>query len=313
MKIVFMGTPQAAAASLQRILQDGHEIRAVYTQPDKPSGRGNKLNASAVKEFALHNNLPVFQPMKIKTPEALETFKSHEADIAVVVAYGRILPETFLRAFPRGAVNVHFSLLPKYRGAAPVNWAIARGETQTGVTTMKMDAGLDTGDILLQRETEIGTEENAIELMAELSNLGADLLSETLLKFDELTAQPQNDSNATFAPIMKKEDGLIDWNLTATEIANRVRAFQPFPTSFTKFQGKKLTVWTAETTETVENEKWTMENVGEVLEAKADDFTVSCGNETALKIKELQLEGKRRMSARDFLNGVKVPTGEVLD
>ena len=309
MKIVFMGTPAAAVSSLERILRDGHEIRAVWTQPDRPAGRGNKLSASPVKEFALQNNLQIFQPTKIKTPEGLDLFQSHQADVAVVVAYGRILPETFLQAFPKGAINVHFSLLPKYRGAAPVNWAIAGGEEKTGVTTMKMDVGLDTGDILLQHETKIEKGENAIELMQKLSVLGADLLSETLAMFDELTAQPQNDADATFAPIMKKEDGLIDWTKKAREISSRVRGFQPFPTSFTKFQDKKMTVWKAEA---MENEKWKTENVGEILEAKGDELIVSCGNQSVLKIQELQFEGKRRMSARDFLNGVKIQVGEIL-
>ena len=256
MKIVFMGTPNAAAASLEIILADGHEVVAVYTQPDKPAGRGNKLSVSPVKEFALRNDLPVFQPVKIKTPEALETFQSNNADVVVVVAYGRILPQSFLEAFPRGAINVHYSLLPKYRGAAPVNWAIVNGEMKTGVTTMQMDAGLDTGAMLLQREIEIGADENAVELMDRLSTLGADTLSETLAMFDELTAQIQDDSQATFAPIMRKEDGIIDWNLTAAEIVNRVRGFQPFPTSFTNYQGKKLTVWKAKV---MENGKWKME------------------------------------------------------
>ena len=304
-----MGTPNAAAASLERILRDGHEIVAVYTQPDKPAGRGKKLNASPVKEFALEQSLPIFQPLKIKTPEALETFKSHNADVAAVVAYGRILPETFLEAFPKGAINVHFSLLPKYRGAAPVNWAIARGETKTGVTTMKMDAGLDTGDILLQRETAIGADENAVELMAKLSTLGADLLSETLAKFDELHAQPQNDAQASYAPIMKKEDGIIDWNSAAAQIKNRARGFQPFPTCYTFYQGKKVTVWKAEA---MKNEKWTMENAGEILEAAGKNLIISCGNQTALQIEELQLEGKKRMATRDFLNGIKLAVGEKL-
>ncbi len=309
MKIVFMGTPQAAVSSLERILQDGHEICAIWTQPDRPAGRGNKLSASPVKEFAAQNNLNIFQPTKIKTPESLELFQSHKADVVVVVAYGRILPETFLQAYPLGAINVHFSLLPKYRGAAPVNWAIAGGEEKSGVTTMKMDAGLDTGDILLQRETEIRRDENAIELMQKLSVLGADLLSETLAMFDELTSQPQNNAEATFAPIMKKEDGLIDWNLTATEINNRVRGFQPFPTSFTACQGKKMTIWKAEA---MENGEWKKENAGEILLVKGGELVVSCGNHSALKILELQIEGKRRMTARDFLNGVKIRIGEIL-
>lgn len=304
-----MGTPAAAVQTLERILQDGHEVRAVWTQPDKPAGRGNKLTAPPVKEFALSKNLPVFQPLKIKTSESLELFESHKADVAVVVAYGRILPPTFLKAFPRGAINVHFSLLPKYRGAAPVNRAIAGGETKTGVTTMRMDAGLDTGDVLLQRETEILPDEIAPELMRKLALTGADLLSETLTKLDELTAQPQDESEATFAPIMKKEDGLIEWNRTAREIHNRVRGFQPFPASFTSFQGKRLTVWK---TEIMEKGKWKTEDAGEILHAGNGEFVVSCGGQTALKILELQTEGKRRMPARDFLNGAKIKIGEKL-
>jgi len=307
MKIVFMGTPNAAVATLGRILQDGHKVVAVWTQPDKPAGRGNKLTASSVKEFAVQNDLPVYQPTKIKTAESLELFQSHNADVAVVVAYGRILPERFLRAFPCGAINVHFSLLPKYRGAAPVNWAIAGGEIKTGVTTMQMDAGLDTGGILLQRETEIGADENAINLMERLSFLGADLLSETLAMYEELVLQPQTDSEATFAPMMKKEDGLIDWNLKAKEISNRVRGFQPFPTSYTKFQGRKLTIWKSR----VEGRGSRVES-GEILEAKGGKLLVGCGQNSSLSVEELQLEGKRRMPTRDFLNGVKVQTGEKL-
>ncbi len=309
MKIVFMGTPQAAVPTLEKILRDNHEVVAVYTQPDKPSGRGNRVAFSPVKEFAMQNDLPVFQPVKIKTPEALETFKSHNADVAVVVAYGRILPETFLQAYKRGAINVHFSLLPKYRGAAPVNWAIVNGETKTGVTTMRMDAGLDTGDILLQKEIEIGESENAIELMPKLAILGADLLSETLAMIDELTAQKQDDNLATFAPILKKEDGLIDWNSDASEIANRVRGFQPFPTSFTKFQNRKLTVWKAREFQISDFKSQT---AGEILEAKGENFIVACGNQTALQIEDLQSEGKRRMTARDFLNGAKINVGDKL-
>jgi len=308
MKIVFMGTPQAAVPSLERILADGHEVVAVYTQPDRPAGRGNKLTAPPVKEVALQHNLQVFQPVKIKTAEALELFKSHNADIAVVVAYGRILPLSFLTAFPKGAVNVHFSLLPKYRGAAPVNWAIVNGEEKTGVTTMKMDVGLDTGDILLVSETEIGEEENAVELMQRLSISGAELLSETLQKFDQLTPKPQNHDEATFAPIMKKDDGKIDWNLSAKEIVNRIKGFQPFPTSFTIYNGNKLTIWNAEISEIERDEV----SVGSIVYAVKDSLLVSCGENSVLKINELQLQGKNRMKTRDFLNGVKLQIGEQL-
>jgi len=302
-----MGTPQAAVPSLERILSDGHEVVAVYTQPDKPSGRGNRIVFSPVKELALARGLAVFQPQKIRTPEALEQFRSQKADVAVVVAYGRILPATFLNAFPHGAINVHFSLLPKYRGAAPVNWAIVNGETETGVTTMKMDEGLDTGDILLQRSTRIGETENAIELMGRLSVVGAQLLSETLIELDSLTPVKQDNALASLAPIMKKEDGLIDWKMSATEIVNRVRGFQPFPTAYTYFQGKRLTLWQAGATESASDSF----SSGAIADAKGDGLLVASGL-GLLKIGELQLEGKKRMSTRDFLNGVKMRAGDKL-
>ncbi|HXG84918.1 MAG TPA: methionyl-tRNA formyltransferase [Pyrinomonadaceae bacterium] len=309
MRIVFMGTPLAAVPSLEQLLSDGHEIAAVWTQPDRPAGRGNRLRMPPVKEFALENDLHIFQPSKIKTAESLELFKSHDADIAVVVAYGRILPESFLQSFPLGAINIHFSLLPKYRGAAPVNWAIVNGESVTGITTMKMDAGLDTGDILLQRETEIDGEENAIDLMARLSFEGANLLSETLKNFENIKPAKQNDREASYAPVMVKEEGRINWESRAATIKNHVRGFQPFPTSFTTYKGKKLTVWKAEE---ITNYELRITNCefGEILDAKGDEFVVACGGETVLKITEMQIEGKRRMSARDFLNGVKIQIGE---
>lgn len=308
MRIVFMGTPAAAVPALERILKDGHEVRAVWTQPDRPAGRGNKLQAPPIKEFALGVGLEVHQPTKIKTPEALELFRSHQADVVVVVAYGRILPQTFLESFPKGAINVHFSLLPKYRGAAPVNWAIVNGETKTGVTTMQMDAGLDTGDILLMNETEIGADENAVQLMERLSYTGADLLSETLAKLDELARQKQDDSQATFAPIMKKEDGLIDWQMTAAEINNRIRGFQPFPKSFTFHDGKRVVIWKAEAV----GDSVSSVSTGTIIEAKNDKLLIACGEGTTLQILEAQAEGKKQMAVRDFLNGAKMQVGEQL-
>ena len=309
MKIVFMGTPQAAVPSLERLLADGHDVVSVYTQPDRPSGRGNKVVFSPVKQFAIDHGIPVKQPTKIRTSEALEEFKALNADVAVVVAYGRILPESFLNAFPNGAINVHFSLLPKYRGAAPVNWAIVNGETTTGVTTMKMDAGLDTGDILLQRETEIGANENAIDLMDRLSHVGAQLLSETLSQLNEIRQRQQDHSSATLAPIMTKEDGKFDWSMSADEIARRVRGFQPFPTTYTFWEGKKLTLWNV----TAQKSEDPLAKPGTVLSSKGDDLVIECGSGTSLKIGELQLEGKRRMSSRDFLNGVRLTIGDALE
>ena len=312
MKIVFMGTPLAAVPTLENLLDGKHEITAVWTQPDRPKGRGNVLTMPPVKEFALENNLEVFQPTKIKTAESLELFKSHKADVAVVVAYGRILPEDYLNAFPKGAINVHFSLLPKYRGAAPVNWAIVNGEAKTGVTTMKMNAGLDTGDILLQSETEIDVSENAIDLMARLSFEGANLLSETLKKLDKISPRRQNEAEASYAPMLVKEEGRINWESRAVTIHNHIRGFQPFPTSYTTFQGKTLTIWKSEIAEIAVVDERAATNYGEVLHINKEGFMIACGNETALKITELQIEGKNRMSARDFLNGVKIKVGDKL-
>ena len=308
MKIVFMGTPQAAVPSLERLINDGHHVIAVYTQPDRPSGRGNKITFSPVKDFALSNQLEIHQPTKIKTPEALETFRSHDADVAVVVAYGRILPGTFLNAFPGGAINVHFSLLPKYRGAAPVNWAIVNGETETGVTTMEMDAGLDTGAILLQKATAIDDTETAVGLMTRLSRIGADLLSETLADLESIVPEPQDHGLSTLAPLMKREDGLIDWRMSARDISNRVRGFQPFPTAFTYFQEAKLTIWNA----LAADQTVIVGSPGQIVEAHGGDLLVQCGHDSTLKLIEIQPEGKRRMPARDFINGFRPETGTVL-
>ena len=304
-----MGTPAAAVPSIARILSEGHEIVGVYSQPGRPAGRGNKIAFSPVKEFAVQHDLPVLQPLKIKTPEAFEEFRSLGADVAVVVAYGRILPESFLNAFPNGAINVHFSLLPKYRGAAPVNWAIVNGETRTGVTTMRMDAGLDTGDILLQRAIEIGPEESSPELMERLSLTGADLLSETLCRLNELSGRPQDHEQATFAPIMKREDGLIDWSISAGEIVNKVRGFQPFPGSYTFYKGQKVTVWKAVA---IADPDIQSGSAGEIIKAHSDELIVSCAKKTVLSIDELQLEGKRRIPTRDVLNGIAMKAGEIL-
>lgn len=305
MKIVFMGTPQAAVPSLERLVADGHEVVAVYTQPDRPSGRGHKLAASPVKESALQFGLQVVQPSKLRTDEALVEFENFGADLAVVVAYGRILPDAFLAAYPKGCVNVHFSLLPKFRGAAPVNWAIVNGESVTGVTTMQMDSGLDTGDILLQAETGIGSEENSIDLMGRLSVLGAELLSRTLDDLDGIVPRDQDDTMATLAPILKKEDGRFDWGLPAALIERRIRGFQPFPTTYTTFRGKRLTLWRAK----VIMDHAGAASPGTILEAKGDTLIVTCG-ERSLRISELQIEGRKRVGVRDFLNGVNLQTGE---
>ncbi|MBD0373040.1 MAG: methionyl-tRNA formyltransferase [Pyrinomonadaceae bacterium] len=308
MRLIFMGTPEAAVPTLRRCLEDGHEVAAVWTQPDRPAGRGNHLHAPPVKEFALSKGLTVHQPAKIRTEEALAIFSSYGADAAIVVAYGRILPPAFLNTPFRGCINVHFSLLPFYRGAAPVNWAIARGETRTGVTTMQMDEGLDTGSILLQREERILDDETAPALMARLSLIGAELLSETLSSLDEIEPRAQDEEKATFAPMLKRDDGLIDWALDAVQIERRVRGFQPWPNAFTSYQSRRLVVWRAEALTNYE----VRGGVGEIVQARGDEMVVACGDETALRLQEVQPEGKRRMSVRDFLNGAHARAGERL-
>ena len=302
-----MGTPESAVATLRRCLQDGHDVVAVWTQPDRPSGRGNKVSASPVKEFALSRELVVHQPSKIKTDEAAEWFRSHEADVAVVVAYGRILPDTFLQAPKHGCVNVHFSLLPKYRGAAPVNWAIVIGEEETGVTTMMIEPKLDSGPILLQRKTQIGQKETAPEVMQRLSEMGAELLSETLRDLAQLQPREQDHDQASFAPILKKEDGLINWSASAPSIDRAIRGFQPWPNAYTTFQSRQLTLWNA-VPESAANET----APGEVLVARGDDLIVACGEKSTLRLLEVQPEARRRMTVRDFLNGVPVKIGDRL-
>ncbi|HEY0546274.1 MAG TPA: methionyl-tRNA formyltransferase [Pyrinomonadaceae bacterium] len=308
MKLIFMGTPEAAVPTLQRCLEDGHEVVSVWTQPDRPSGRGNRLTAPPVKEFAQAKGLKVLQPAKIRNEEALNLFASDEADAAIVVAYGRILPSTFLRATRRGCINVHFSLLPLYRGAAPVNWAIVRGEHETGVTTMQMDEGLDTGAILLQRATKIGDEETATELMSRLAVTGAELLSETLRRLDELEPHEQDEEKATFAPMLRREDGLIEWQLDAFEIERRVRGFQPWPNAFTNHHESRLVIWRARAERTEQG----AHDAGEIIRAHGDELSIVCGDQTSLHLTEVQPQGKRRMSVRDYLNGTRVRAGEKL-
>jgi methionyl-tRNA formyltransferase len=307
MRIVFMGTPAAAVPSLQRCLDDGYEVVGVWTQPDRPAGRGNKVTVSPVKEFALAHSLAVHQPQKIRTDEAKELFRAHQADLAVVVAYGRILPLEFLRTPARGCINVHFSLLPRYRGAAPVNWAIVNGEGKTGVTTMFIAEQLDAGPILLQRQTEIGARETAPELMSRLAPLGADLLGETLVRLGELTPQPQHEKDATLAPMLEKKDGLIRWSSEAVVIERSVRGFQPWPNAYTHHGGQRLIAYRAVVAESPSGPGVIP---GEVMVAHGDDLIVKCGAETALRLLEVQPEGKRRMSARDYLNGTHLRAGE---
>jgi len=307
MRLVFLGTPSFAVPALERIVEAGHEVLAVYTQPDRPKGRSQEITAAPVKQTAVRLGLPVRQPERIKRPEVVEELAGLRADAMVVVGYGQIIPQSIIDLAPLGIINVHASLLPKYRGAAPVQWAIAQGETTTGVTTMRIDAGLDTGDILLQVETPIGAEETAVELSERLARMGAELLVETLggLEQGTITARKQDPALASHAPMLKKEDGQIDWRLDACEISNRVRGFQPWPGAWTNFRGQLLHIWRAQ----VAGEA-VAASPGAVLPLKRR-LLVACGS-GALEVLELQLEGRKRMTAGDFLNGFRLAENEGL-
>jgi methionyl-tRNA formyltransferase len=303
MKLVFLGTPAFAVPSLEQMVEAGHEVAAVFTQPDRPKGRGQQTAMPPVKESALKLGLDVFQPERVRRPEVLEQLRAIAPEAMVVVGYGQIIPQSILDIPPLGIINVHASLLPKYRGAAPVQWAIARGETITGVTTMRIDAGLDTGDMLLKWETEIGEQETAIELGQRLSIAGADLLKRTLDELRTIQAEPQDDSRATLAPILKKEDGHIDWSRPAREILNRVRGFQPWPGCYGFLHGQRLHIWKA-------GQANVSLRPGE-LSANGRRLFAGCGD-GSIELLEVQLEGKKRMPSAAFLNGNTVEPGEIL-
>ena len=308
MRLVFLGTPSFAVPTLERILAAGHEVLAVYTQPDRPKGRGGALAASPVKTAAVSRRLPVYQPERIKRPEPLAHLASLRPDAIVVVGYGQIIPQNIIDVPPLGIINVHASLLPKYRGAAPMQWALARGESVTGVTTMRIDAGLDTGDILLMRETPISSGETAIELGARLSIIGAELLVETLngLSAGAIIPRKQDHSQATLAPILRKEDGVIDWNLPAAEIYNRVRGFVPWPGACTRFRGEGLHVWRAAVAESSSSGPPGSLSVGERR------ALVACGGGTSLELLEVQLEGRKKIAMEAFINGQRLGHNELL-
>jgi methionyl-tRNA formyltransferase len=309
MKLIFMGTPEFAVPSLARLIQDGHSVETVFTQPDKPAGRGKHLQAPPVKLVALERGIAVYQPARIKTNEEVRAvFETIAPDACIVAAYGKILPE-WLLGIPRlGCINIHASLLPKYRGAAPINWAIANGERETGVTIMQMDAGMDTGPMIAKRSLVIGENETAPGLSTRLAELGAEALSATLplIERGEIIPTLQDEREATHAPILKREDDLIDWRMSAREIANRVRAFQPWPGTYTQFRGARLTLWRAHETEV----KSETAEPGTITSVDKSAITVACAGSTALGVEELQTEGKRKMSARDFVNGMRISAGE---
>lgn len=307
LNLVFCGTPSFAVPTLEKLVEAGYAVRLVVTQPDRPKGRGMGLALSPVKQRALALGLPVSQPDKIRNNEE---FRGQLAEIApdaiVVVGYGRIIPQWMIELPRLGNLNLHASLLPKYRGAAPIQWAIARGESMSGVTTMRIDAGLDTGDILLQKEIPIAPQDTALTLAPRMAAIGAELLVETLrgLQAGTILPRPQDHARATLAPILKKEDGQIDFDLAAREILDRLRGFQPWPGAYTSFRGKNLHVWSAQPVDRPVPKGEVMVENGRLI--------VGCGASSALELLEVQLEGKKRVPAADFVHGYKPRDGEKL-
>jgi methionyl-tRNA formyltransferase len=314
MILVFCGTPRFAVPTLEKLVESGHSVPLVVTQPDRPRGRGMELALSPVKEAALRLGLTITQPDKIKTNEGFRAqLAAIKPDAIIVVGYGRIIPQWMIDLPRFGNLNLHASLLPKYRGAAPIQWAIANGEEVTGVTTMRIDTGLDTGDILLQSEIPIASDDTAETLGPRMASIGANLMIETLraLEQGKVRPIPQDNSRATLAPIIRKEDGRMDFATNAIGIYNRLRAFQPWPGAHTTYRGKNLAVVaaTAHLDHHVASDADLAASPGTVV-VESDRLFVGCHGDTWLEILELQPEGKRRMSARDFINGYRPKTGD---
>src|SRR5438270_858648 len=308
MDIVFCGTPEFAVPTLQRLVEtSGFDVRLVVTQPDRARGRGMEVGLRPVKEYAIESKIPVVQPTTIKNnQEFQQQLAALHPHAIIVVGYGRIIPQWMRELPPLGNINLHASLLPKYRGAAPIQWAIANGETVTGVTTMRIDAGLDTGDILLQQELPIMPDDTSESLAPRLAAIGADLVVDTLhrLQAQMIQPRPQDDAQAALAPILKKEDGLVDFSRSAAEIYNRIRGFQPWPGAYTKFRGKNLQIVKARPA----NDSLPPAE----LHIHPDRLLVGCGHGSSLELLEIQLEGKKRSSAQDFLRGYRPSQGEKL-
>lgn len=308
MKIVFMGTPDFAVGALEAIIKAGHEVVAVVTQPDKPKGRGKEMQFPPVKECAVKYNVPVFQPVKVKTPESVEILRSYGAEMFVVAAFGQFLSKEILQMPKYGCINIHASLLPKYRGAAPIQWAVINGDKESGVTIMQMAEGIDTGDMLLKRAIPIEKKETGEGLYTKLSALGAELITEAIsgIEAGTLTPEPQDDSLSCYAPKITKALGVIDWEKSAAEIERLIRGLNSWPSAYTLCKGKILKIWDADVTEAE-----TDGEAGMVTEITKDSFCVNT-SKGQLSIKQVQLEGKRRMPVKDFLLGCKLEVGEKL-
>lgn len=309
MRILFMGTPDFAVASLSALLAAGHEVCGVFTQPDKPKNRGMKLQASPVKEFALAHDIPVFQPVKMRDGEAMGYIRDLDPALIVVAAYGRILPDDILDYPAHGCINVHSSLLPRYRGAAPINWAILNGDRTTGVTIMHMAAELDAGDIILQGETDIGPDETAPELFDRLAALGGGLLVEAVGQIErgEAARTPQTASEVTYAPMLGRELSPMDWTKPAQTLHDQVRGLLPWPCATAEFGGVRCKVFSTAVLDGTTDLK-----PGTVAEAGKDGIVMACGGGSLLRVRELQPDGKKRMAAADFLRGHPLTAGEML-
>ncbi|MGN0365363.1 MAG: methionyl-tRNA formyltransferase [Suilimivivens sp.] len=307
MKIIYMGTPDFAVAPLEAIIRAGHQVTAVVTQPDKQKGRGKEVQMTPVKECALKHGIPVLQPIKIKEAEAVEQLRQYPADIFVIAAFGQILSEEILNMPKYGCINIHASLLPAYRGAAPIQWVILNGETQTGVTIMQMAKGLDTGDMLCKVVVPIDVKETGESLHDKLMAAGAELIVETLPKIErrELIPKKQDESLSSYAARLTKSMGLIDWKQDADVLERLVRGLNSWPSAYTYYHGKTLKIWEADVTDAANQGEL---EPGCVAQVGKDFFDVVCGNRS-LRIYSLQLEGKKRMSVRDFLLGYEVPSG----
>ena len=311
MRVIYMGTPDFAVDALKALIASGHEVAAVFTQPDKPKGRGKAMQFPPVKEVAVEAGIPVYQPRRIREPEVVEQIWNLKPDVLVVVAFGQIIPQEILDIAPYGCVNVHGSLLPKYRGAAPIQWAVIDGERESGVTTMQMDAGLDTGDMLLKTVVPLEKKETGGSLFDKLSAAGAKLLLETLegLEARTIIPQEQGESPTPYAKMLTKDMGLIDWNKTAVEIERLIRGLNPWPSAFTKLNGKTLKIWEADVLTEEEAGKKVLP--GMILKAEKDRLFVGTG-EGVLAVRMLQLEGKKRMDTAAFLRGCHLEKGMIL-
>ena len=310
MKIIFMGTPDYAAEALEALIKAGHEVTAVVTQPDRAKGRSGQVQCTPVKECAVRHGIAVLQPVKIKTPEAIEELKKYEADVYVVAAFGQILSKEILELPQFGCVNIHASLLPKYRGAAPINQCIIDGEKETGITIMQMDAGIDTGDILAQKKVIIEDKETAETLFDKLSQAGAELIVEALPKIErgEITPFKQDESLVSYVKMMDKSKGRIDWSADAVSIERLVRGLNPWPSAYTSCQGKTVKIWRSDAVETAGE---CTEQPGTIVLVRKDFFDVACGAGN-LRIYELQMEGKKRMDTKSFLLGNPWKEGMIL-